>query len=219
MTANPCSELGISLPWLPFKPIRILNRLGHPDGVSLAITLHLDLTKARTLKDNDSYACLELIFIFPIYQGLRPHPPLRLPRQPKARRPAATVLRRSPRHSTEKPIGNIDRSYSPPTVVLSQVRRTDGRRRTIHSRTTPTPFSTAPGHGCMKSLAHTPHCRRASERLAEVCPRDTQTSSPCPRPGSLRPSTRLCAGVPPATPTALTTPPTSTNLPCSIQFA
>ena len=70
MTANPCSELGISLPWLPFKPIRILNRLGHPDGVSLAITLHLDLTKARTLKDNDSYACLELIFIFPIYQAV-----------------------------------------------------------------------------------------------------------------------------------------------------
>ena len=56
-----------------------------------------------------------------------------------------------------------------PAVALSQVRRTDGRRRTIHSRTTPTPFSTAPGHGCMKSLAHTPHCRRASERLAEVC--------------------------------------------------
>ena len=47
-----------------------------------------------------------------------------------------------------------DRSYSAPAVALSQVRRTDGRRRTIHSGTTPTPFSTAPGHGCMKSLAH-----------------------------------------------------------------
>jgi hypothetical protein len=35
---------------------------------------------------------------------------------------------------------------------------------------TPTPFSTAPGHGCMTSLAHTPRCRRASERLA-VAPR------------------------------------------------
>src|SRR6266571_1355316 len=56
-----------------------------------------------------------------------------------------------------------------PTVALSQVRRTDGRRRTIYSRTTPTPFSTAPGHGRMKSLAHIPHGRRAAERLAEVC--------------------------------------------------
>ena len=67
---NPCSELGISSPWPPLKPIRILNRLGHPDAVPLAITLHLDLTQARTLKDNDSYACLELILIFPIYQAM-----------------------------------------------------------------------------------------------------------------------------------------------------
>ena len=66
------------------------------------------------------------------------------------------------------------------------------RRRTIHRGTTPTPFSTAPGHGCMKSLAHTPHCRRASERFAEVCLRYPQTSSSCSRLGSLRPSTRLC---------------------------
>ena len=132
----------------------------------------------------------------PAPQGLCPHPPLRLPRQPKARRPAATVLRRSPRHATEKPIGNVDRSYSAPAVALPQVRRTDGRRRTIHSRTTPTPFSTTPGHGCMKSLAHTPHCRRASERLVEVCLRYTQTSSSCPRLGSLRPSILLCASAP-----------------------
>src|SRR5207249_4650454 len=98
-----------------------------------------------------------------------PHPPLRRPRQPKACRPAVTVLRRSSRHSTEKRIGNLDRSYTAPAVALPQVRRTDGRRRTIHSGTTPTPFSTAPGHGCMKSLAYTPHRRRVSERLAEVC--------------------------------------------------
>ena len=69
----------------------------------------------------------------------------------------------------------------------------DGRR-TIYSRATPTPFSTAPGHGHMKSLAHIPHCRRASERLAEVCLCYTQTSSSSPRPASLRPSIRLCAG-------------------------
>jgi len=63
-----------------------------------------------------------------------------------------------------------------------------------------------PGHRCMKSLAHTPHRRRASERLAEVCLRYTQTSSSCPRLGSLPPSTRLCTGalVPP--PPALMTP-------------
>ena len=113
------------------------------------------------------------------FQGLRPHPPLRLPRQPKPCRPAATVLRRSPRHSTEKRSRNFDRSYAL-AVALSQMRRTDGRRRTIRRRTTPTPFSTAPGHRCMKSLAHTPHCWRASERLAEVCLRYTQTSSSCP---------------------------------------
>ena len=40
---------------------------------------------------------------------------------------------------------------------------------------------------------HTPHCRRASERLAEVCLRYIKTSS-------LRPSTRLCTDRPPATP-------------------
>jgi hypothetical protein len=118
--------------------------------------------------------------------------------QSKARRSAATVLRRSPRPSTEKRIGNFDRSYSAPAVALSQVRRTDGRRRTIHGGTTPTPFSTPPGHGCMKSFAHTPHSRR--------CLRYTQTSSSCPRLGSLRPSTRLCSGAPPATSAALTTP-------------
>ena len=38
--------------------------------------------------------------------------------------------------------------------------------RAIHSGTAPGPFSTAPGHGCMKSLTHTPHCRLAAERLA-----------------------------------------------------
>jgi hypothetical protein len=122
------------------------------------------------------------------------------------RETAARVFRRFPRHSPKKPIGNVDRSYSAPAVALSQVRRTDGRRRAIHSGTTPTPFSTAPGYDCMKSLAHTPHCRCASEHLAEVCLRYAQTSSSSLRLGSLRPSTRLCTGAPAATPAALTTP-------------
>src|SRR5207245_10980057 len=130
------------------------------------------------------------------------HPPLRLPRQPKARRPAATLLRRSPRHSTEKRIAIVDRSYTAPPVALSQVRRTDGRRRTIHRSTTPTPFSTAPGHACLQSLAHTPHCRRASERLAEVCLHYPQTSS-SPRPASLRPSARLYTDASAPSPTSL----------------
>ena len=81
-----------------------------------------------------------------------------------------------------------------------------GRRRTIHSRTTPTPFSTAPGHGCMKSLAHTTHCRRTSERLAEVCLPCRAIPSSRPRVGSLpappRPS--LCPRTP--APPTLTTP-------------
>ena len=53
-----------------------------------------------------------------------------------------------------------------------------------------------------------PHTARSrvSERLAEVCLPYPQTSSSCPRQGSLRPSTPLCAGVPPATPPPLTTP-------------
>ena len=34
----------------------------------------------------------------------------------------------------EKRIANLDRSYRAPAVALSQVRRTDGRRRTIHRR-------------------------------------------------------------------------------------
>ncbi|MGB6473045.1 MAG: transposase, partial [Candidatus Sulfotelmatobacter sp.] len=55
-------------------------------------------------------------------------------------------------------------------------------------------------------LAHTPHGRRAAERLAEVCLRYTRTSSSCPRQGSLRRSTPLCADAPPATPPPLTTP-------------
>jgi len=95
-------------------------------------------------------------------------------------------------HSTEKRIANVARSYRAPFVALSQVRWTDGRRRPIHSGTTPTPFSTAPGYGCMKSLANTPHCQRASERLAEVCLPCPQTSSSCPRLASFPPSTRLC---------------------------
>jgi hypothetical protein len=55
-------------------------------------------------------------------------------------------------------------------VALSQVRRTDGGRRTIHSGTTPTPFSTAPGHGCMKSLAHRPHSLRFRVSRRSVSP-------------------------------------------------
>src|SRR5882724_1243312 len=43
----------------------------------------------------------------------------------------ATVLRRTPRHSAEKRIGTFDRRYRAPAVALSQVRRTDGCRRTI----------------------------------------------------------------------------------------
>src|SRR6266571_1805323 len=106
-----------------------------------------------------------------------------------------------------------------PTVALSQVRRTDGRRRTIYSRTTPTPFSTAPGHGRMKSLAHIPHGRRAAERLAEVCLCYTQTSSSFPRPASLRPSIRFCAGATTSPLPDLTTPANSYTLTRSIQFA
>ena len=64
-----------------------------------------------------------------------------------------------------------------------QVWRTDGRRRTIHRSTTPTPFATAPGHSCMKSLAHNPNCWRGSARSAEVCLRRRSTPSSCPRVG------------------------------------
>jgi hypothetical protein len=99
------------------------------------------------------------------------------------------------------------------------VRRTDGRGRTIHRRTTPTPFSTTPGHSRMKSLAHTPHCRRASERLAEVCLPYTQTSSYCPRLGPLRSPTRLCAGAPPFPSLASTARANLYTLPRSMQFA
>ena len=101
----------------------------------------------------------------------------------------------------------LARSYNPPAVAQSQVRRTDGRRRTIHSRTTPTPLSTAPGHGCMKSLSPTHRTlgtlQSVSPKCASVTPRHLHF---CPRPGSLRPSTRLCMGTPAATPAALTTP-------------
>jgi hypothetical protein len=38
------------------------------------------------------------------------------------------AARRSPRHSTEKRIGNVGCSHSAPAVALSQVRRTDGRQ-------------------------------------------------------------------------------------------
>src|SRR3982074_1090816 len=152
-------------------------------------------------------------------KGFRPPPPLRLPRQPKARRPAATVLRRSPRHSAEKRIGNLDRSHSAPALALPQLRRTAGRRRTIHRRPTPTPFSTTPGHGCMKSLAHTPRGRRASERVADLCLRYLQTSSSSSRLGSLRPSLVLAQ----VRRLLLQRPGrlarTSTPLPRSIQFA
>ena len=78
--------------------------------------------------------------------------------------------------------------------------------RAIHSGTAPAPFSTAPGHGCMKSLTHIPHCRPAAERLAEVCLPYPQTSSSSPHLGSLLPSTRLCTAAPTPPPPALTTP-------------
>jgi hypothetical protein len=58
LTANPCSELGISTRWSPLKLIRILNRLGRPTGC---------LGNPRT---TDSSAHSELIFIFPIYQEI-----------------------------------------------------------------------------------------------------------------------------------------------------
>ncbi len=139
-------------------------------------------------------------------QGLCPHPPLRFPRQPTARRPAPTVLRRTPRHSTEKPIGTFDRRYSAPAMALSQVRRIDGRRRTIHRRTTPTPFSTAPGHGCMKSLAHTPH-GRAFQCLSPTCVSLTPRHLlPVPAWAHFGHRLVFAPGAPVATPAALTTP-------------
>ena len=64
-------------------------------------------------------------------QGLRPHPPLRLPRQPAARplRPRCfPALHASP---PEKRIGNCDPSCSASAVALSPVRRSYDRRRTI----------------------------------------------------------------------------------------
>jgi hypothetical protein len=115
--------------------------------------------------------------------------------------------------------GNFDRSSGAPAVALSQVWRAHGCRRTIHSGTTPTPFSTVPGHGYMKSLAYTLHCRRSSERLAEGSLGYIQISFSSPRLGSLRPSTRLCTAVPAATPPALTTLANFYTLAGSIQFA
>jgi hypothetical protein len=114
--------------------------------------------------------------------------------------PLSTPLHRK---TNRKPRPLLQRT----AVALSQVRRAHGGRRAIHGGTTPTPFSTAPGHGSMKSLAHTPHCRRVSQRLGEVCLRCPWTTSSCPRLGSLPPSTRLCTGAPVATPAALTAPP------------
>jgi hypothetical protein len=72
----------------------------------------------------------------------------------------------SPRHCIEKRIADVDRSRRTPAVALSQLRRPHRRRRTTHLGTTPTPFSTTPGHCCMNSLAHIPHslCFRVSRR-------------------------------------------------------
>ena len=125
-------------------------------------------------------------------QGLCPHPPLRFPRQSAARRPAATVLRRSPRSSTASRIGNLDRSGGAPAVALSQVRGTDGRRRTIHRRTTPNSVL-HPSWPRLHEITR-PHTARSrvSVPLADVCLPYPQTSSSCPRLGSLRPSARLC---------------------------
>ena len=53
----------------------------------------------------------------------------------------------------------------------------------FHRSTTPTSFATAPGHSCMKSLAHNPNCWRGSARSAEVCLRRRSTPSSCPRVG------------------------------------
>jgi hypothetical protein len=82
-----------------------------------------------------------------------------------------------------------------------------------------TTFLTSAGHGCMKSLAHTPHCRRATEPLAEVCLHYSLTS--CPRPHLVSPqlSTRVRTGAPAATPPAWTTPANFYNPLRSIQFA
>ena len=77
-----------------------------------------------------------------------------------ARYSLATVLRCPPCSSTASPIGTLDRTNHPALMALSQVRWTDGRRRTTHRGATPTPFSTTPGHSCMNSFAHTPHSLR-----------------------------------------------------------
>src|SRR5215469_15947852 len=108
--------------------------------------------------------CVASYFTAP--QGVRPHPPLRLPRQSKARLVPTAVLRCSRCGSPASRIGNIARSYNARAVALSGLRRTDGRRRTIHSGTTPTPFSAATGHCGMSSLApnRTRYVFRASRR-------------------------------------------------------
>ena len=72
-------------------------------------------------------------------------------------------------------IADLDRSYRAPVVALSQVWRTNGRPRTIHSGTTPTPFSAALGHGCMNSLAHIPHSLRFTVFRRSVSPAPLDT--------------------------------------------
>ena len=54
-------------------------------------------------------------FLLHLLQGLRPHPPLRVPRQPKARRSAAPVLCRSPLSS---PRAETKTSTAPTTHPL-----------------------------------------------------------------------------------------------------
>jgi hypothetical protein len=114
-------------------------------------------------------------------QGLRPHPPLRLPRQPLALHAAAAVLRSTQHRSIAERATNFHRQGIATSLALPQVWWADGGHRTTYGGSTPTPFSADLAHDCgLKRLTHNSKIPHGSPRSAPVrlAPNPTPTSRP-----------------------------------------
>src|SRR4029077_3361863 len=117
---------------------------------------------------------------YPSPQELRPHPPLRFPRQSPQSSTSAALLGSTRFRISANRNSNIHGPGHEPLLGLSQVRRSHGNRRKTHGRSDPTPLPTQGVDGCsMKSQSHFENlaCSVAPRRLVSF-PRTARNFTP-----------------------------------------
>src|ERR1019366_7140697 len=116
-------------------------------------------------------------------QRLRPHSPLRLPRQPAAGHSPATLPASPCSGSAANPTTSLHRQGNKTALALSQLWRADGGHRETYGRPDPTPFATL-----SRRSPSSPAGVLRPACLQTICPFPTSTQNPVSTTRKLSPN-------------------------------